>query len=245
LRHDGDGHTTGPSDFSPNHNHDSSVMDAAQFSSENLELNGANLAANGAHFMFEAPGGGHDGALPAVSDQASPESPSDHTPAASQAINPPSPSLTAPRARLPHPTPRVPAAGPCTVAVCPAAGPSARTGGSESASTLPPIASTSVPTAAPGGSSAPYGSSALPAPSESVASPIEPAAPQRPATRLQHGIRKPKLYTDGTIRYANLVSTDESPSLRDALSDSRWKSAMEVEFSALMKNKTWHLVPTH
>jgi hypothetical protein len=120
LRHDGDDHTTGPSDFSPNHNSDSSVMDAAQFSSENLEPNGANSAANGGHFMFEAPGGGHEGDQPAVSDQASPASPSDHAPAVSQATNPPSPSLTASHAPLPHLTPRAPLVGPCAVATCPA-----------------------------------------------------------------------------------------------------------------------------
>jgi hypothetical protein len=29
----------------------------------------------------------------------------------------------------------------------------------------------------------------------------------------------------------------------EALSNNNWKSAMDEKFSALMKNKTWHLVP--
>ncbi|WVZ92938.1 hypothetical protein U9M48_038968 [Paspalum notatum var. saurae] len=45
---------------------------------------------------------------------------------------------------------------------------------------------------------------------------------QRPTTRLQSG---------------------EPPSLDEALHDKNWKNAMDIEFSALQKNKTWHLVP--
>ena len=63
-------------------------------------------------------------------------------------------------------------------------------------------------------------------------------------TRLQHGIRKPKVYTDGTIRYGQLaVSPEEPPTLKYALADKNWKHAMDTEFDALHKNKTWHLVP--
>jgi hypothetical protein len=69
------------------------------------------------------------------------------------------------------------------------------------------------------------------------------AAPQHPVTRLQHGIRKPKIYTDGTIRYANLAMVTEPKNLVDALHNPNWKAAMDVEFGALQKNKTWHLVP--
>ena len=69
--------------------------------------------------------------------------------------------------------------------------------------------------------------------------------PQRPTTRLSQGIRKPKTYTDGTIRYVNMLSTFEEPAtLHDALTSPHWKQAMDVEFDALQKkNKTWHLVP--
>jgi histone deacetylase 1/2 len=68
-------------------------------------------------------------------------------------------------------------------------------------------------------------------------------AATRPTTRLQHGIRKPKIYTDGTIRYAGVASTAEPRSYKDALLDVNWKAAMDTEYGALMKNNTWHLVP--
>jgi hypothetical protein len=69
------------------------------------------------------------------------------------------------------------------------------------------------------------------------------AAATRPTTRLQHGIRKPKIYTDGTIRYASLASTAEPRSYKDALLGANWKAAMDIEYGALMKNNTWRLVP--
>jgi hypothetical protein len=49
----------------------------------------------------------------------------------------------------------------------------------------------------------------------------------------------------GTVRYNLLaVNGDSEPSsLADALGDKNWKHAMDLEFSALEKNKTWHLVP--
>jgi histone deacetylase 1/2 len=65
----------------------------------------------------------------------------------------------------------------------------------------------------------------------------------RPRTRLQSGIRKEKVYTDGTIRYGLFTSSDEPRNLEEALKDKNWKNAMDSEYMALMKNKTWHLVP--
>jgi histone deacetylase 1/2 len=62
-------------------------------------------------------------------------------------------------------------------------------------------------------------------------------------TRLQAGTRKPKVYTDGTIRYGFFTSSGEPQNINEALGDENWKNAMDVEYSALMKNKTWHLVP--
>jgi hypothetical protein len=44
------------------------------------------------------------------------------------------------------------------------------------------------------------------------------------------------------IRYANLCTLGESLSLSEALADSRWKAAMEVEYKALLQNSIWHLV---
>jgi hypothetical protein len=68
-------------------------------------------------------------------------------------------------------------------------------------------------------------------------------APTRPHTRLQGGIRKPKIYIDGTIKYSFLATFEEPHNLEDALGDKNWKQAMDEEFGALVKNKTWHLVP--
>jgi hypothetical protein len=68
-------------------------------------------------------------------------------------------------------------------------------------------------------------------------------SPARPGTRLQHGIRKPKIYTDGTVRYGLLASTGELSNHHEALGNSQWKNAMDQEFTALLKIKTWHLVP--
>ncbi|KAK1698168.1 hypothetical protein QYE76_014865 [Lolium multiflorum] len=62
-------------------------------------------------------------------------------------------------------------------------------------------------------------------------------------TRLQQGIRKPRQYTDGTIRYGLLTVAGEPTDLREALQDVQWKKAMDDEYTALMDNKTWHLVP--
>jgi hypothetical protein len=72
----------------------------------------------------------------------------------------------------------------------------------------------------------------------SVSSVPLPAAPVRPSTRLQHGIRKPKVYTDGTICYGLLNSSGEPNHIDEALDDSRWKSAMDQEYNALPKNNT-------
>jgi hypothetical protein len=69
-----------------------------------------------------------------------------------------------------------------------------------------------------------------------------------PATRLSKGIRQPRIYKDGTIRYDRLglfTASGEPRSLEDALADSNWKHAMDVEYDALIKNKTWRLVPPH
>jgi hypothetical protein len=64
-----------------------------------------------------------------------------------------------------------------------------------------------------------------------------------PKTRLQSGIRKNKLYTDRTVRYGCFTSTGEPQNLEEALDDKNWRHAMDIEYSALMNNKTWRLVP--
>jgi hypothetical protein len=45
------------------------------------------------------------------------------------------------------------------------------------------------------------------------------------------------------IRYANFYATGEPESLSEAMHNPKWKHVMEEEFSALMKNGNWHLVP--
>ena len=54
--------------------------------------------------------------------------------------------------------------------------------------------------------------------------------------------------TDGTVRYgktkfAGLTTTEEPHSLHEAFESKQWKNAMDEEYSALIKNKTWYLVP--
>jgi hypothetical protein len=45
--------------------------------------------------------------------------------------------------------------------------------------------------------------------------------PPRPSTRLQDGIHKPKVYTDGTVRYGLLATSDEPCDHHEAVKDSR------------------------
>jgi histone deacetylase 1/2 len=71
----------------------------------------------------------------------------------------------------------------------------------------------------------------------------QPPLVSRPTTRSQLGIRRPKVYTDGTVRYNFLASAGEPTSLDNALNDPNWKQAMDCEYTALLKNNTWHLVP--
>jgi histone deacetylase 1/2 len=86
-------------------------------------------------------------------------------------------------------------------------------------------------------------SSGFSAPASSAPSvALEPEA-SRPKTRSQSGISKPKVYSDGTVRYANLSFTGEPTSLDEAFNDPNWKRAMQEEIEALHKNGTWHLVP--
>jgi hypothetical protein len=67
--------------------------------------------------------------------------------------------------------------------------------------------------------------------------------PTSPSTRLKHGIRKPKIYTDGTVRYGLFTLDGEPRDHDEALGDTRWKLAMDAEIEALLKNQMWHLVP--
>lgn len=102
-------------------------------------------------------------------------------------------------------------------------------------------ASTSSPTAPTAGSSATTSGSATSledlsssldaqAPSESL---VQSSPSLRPQTRLQSGIRKEKVYTDGTVKYGLLTSSGEPYNLEEALHDKNWKLAMDSEYTAL------------
>lgn len=73
-----------------------------------------------------------------------------------------------------------------------------------------------------------------------VSAPPEAALPN---TRSQSGVFKPKVFTDGTIRYSSYCSTGEPDDLTETLSNPKWTRAMEEEIMALHENNTWHLVP--
>lgn len=88
--------------------------------------------------------------------------------------------------------------------------------------------------------------SASPSSSSPPGSPIQSQSPpvRRMVTRAQAGIFKPN------PRYANVASTTTSPdisplprSVRSAVKDPNWLAAMQEEFSALVGNQTWELVP--
>ena len=71
--------------------------------------------------------------------------------------------------------------------------------------------------------------------------PTQKALPSHPmVTRSRAGIFKPKLYQ---------VSSKPQPSLPkntfEALKDPKWRKAMKDEYHALMKNKTWTLIPNN
>ena len=63
-------------------------------------------------------------------------------------------------------------------------------------------------------------------------------------TRLKNNIKKPKVCTDGTIAYSIVRSSASEPTSHiTAMEHPLWRQAMNDEFQALQKNKTWHLVP--
>jgi histone deacetylase 1/2 len=89
-------------------------------------------------------------------------------------------------------------------------------------------------------------------PSPGPAPPIAPVlpAPSRAITRLQRGITQPKQRFDGTVAWTATCmahaadrALSEPKNLADALRTDHWKSAMDAEYSALIKNETWQLVP--
>jgi hypothetical protein len=57
-------------------------------------------------------------------------------------------------------------------------------------------------------------------PSTSTLGPVLPTAPR---TRLQAGIRKPKVYKYGTVRYGNLITCEELTNISTSLTNPNWK----------------------
>ena len=64
-------------------------------------------------------------------------------------------------------------------------------------------------------------------------------------TRTRDSTAKPLVPTDGTVRYDPRCRAfaAEPSSNHCALSDDRWRQAMEAEHAALLRNGTWTLVP--
>ena len=74
-------------------------------------------------------------------------------------------------------------------------------------------------------------------------------------TRSRNHISKPKSFTDGTVRYPlpralladgiDVNISAEPTYYTSTMKDPKWHAAMNLEFDALLKNKTWELVPSH
>jgi hypothetical protein len=74
-------------------------------------------------------------------------------------------------------------------------------------------------------------------------------------TRSKNQISKPKIPTDGTIRYplptallavtTSPLSVSEPTCFTMAVKSREWRHAMNLEFDALLRNQTWTLVPSH
>ena len=101
------------------------------------------------------------------------------------------------------------------------------------------------------GSSSPADSSTSPSSSPLQAAPSTSVVPvSRPHTRSRSGIFKPKERKDGTVAWlaaclaaAVADPSSEPRSYQAALRIPHWREAMEQEFHALLRNKTWTLVP--
>ncbi|KAH9785453.1 retrovirus-related pol polyprotein from transposon RE1 [Citrus sinensis] len=65
---------------------------------------------------------------------------------------------------------------------------------------------------------------------------LQPTHPM--LTRAKSGVFKPKF-----LAYSSVLGEPEPATVSQALSDSKWKAAMQAEYDALMENKTWILVP--
>lgn len=67
-------------------------------------------------------------------------------------------------------------------------------------------------------------------------------------TRLKDNIVCTKEYKDGTVRYTPskhaFITTVEPTDHLEAMENADWKDAMDIEYTALIKNNIWQLIPT-
>jgi hypothetical protein len=47
------------------------------------------------------------------------------------------------------------------------------------------------------------------------------------------------------MRYVYLTASGEPENTTKALNHDKWRGAMNAEYQALLRNKTWHLIPPH
>ena len=62
-------------------------------------------------------------------------------------------------------------------------------------------------------------------------------------TRAKDGIRKPRVFIAFSPLPLAIATETEPDTTEAALSNPKWKQAMDSEFHALLRNQTWTLVP--
>ncbi|KAK1642875.1 hypothetical protein QYE76_060680 [Lolium multiflorum] len=174
----------------------------------------------------EDSGAGHEDASLTRSASGSAESSSDRAPPRASAA--PSAARSAPMQRSPTPHARgSPAPGPRSSPSAPPATPEVTGSPAPSGSPVSDSVWTNSSSSAPGSAVQP------------------PPAPSLVPTHVSTRVRKPKQYTDGTVRWVMSTTSAEPVNLQGALQDKNWAAAMHDEYTALVKNKMWHLVPPH
>jgi hypothetical protein len=205
----------------------------------NLGLNGEKMSAKTHHFMCPLQANGHITFFEADSPALTTDAAAQTSPGSAPDL--PTPGMSAP-SRSYTGAPSSPRSPP---------GSSAPVSSTSPTHTASSSAQSDLASADEGPHNLSLGSSASaapvnPAPSSSASTaPAAPMGGTGPTTRLRQGISKPKIYTDGTVRWGMMstIVPDEPTTIDEASGDSKWVTAMDHEHSALLRNKTWHLVP--